>query len=127
MGAVLLVLLPLVAFAQQPTVVIGSKNFTESVVLGEIARLSAQQHGVTAEHRRSLGGTRILWRALEGGEIDAYPEYTGTITHELLHDVPPGANISVLRAHLEKLGIGITDPLGFNNTYAIGMRADEAR
>ena len=125
-----LLLWPLAASAQQPagpTVVIGSKNFTESVVLGEIARLSAQEHGIKAEHRRSLGGTRILWRALQGGEIDAYPEYTGTITHELLHDVPPGAGIAVLRARLKPLGIGITDPLGFNNTYAIGMRADEAR
>src|SRR5690348_1225638 len=125
--AALLGLLPLVAVAQQPTVVIGSKNFTESVVLGEIARLSAREHGIKAEHRRSLGGTRILWRALEGGEIDAYPEYTGTITHELLRNVPPGASIGVLRAHLKAFGIGITDPLGFNNTYAIGMRADEAR
>jgi osmoprotectant transport system permease protein len=107
--------------------VIGSKTFTESVVLGEIARLSAREHGVKAEHRSGLGGTRILWRALQGGEIDAYPEYTGTITHELLHNVPPGASIAVLRARLKPLGIGITDPLGFNNTYAIGMRADEAR
>jgi osmoprotectant transport system permease protein len=118
------------ASAQQsagPTVVIGSKTFTESVVLGEIARLSAREHGVKAEHRSGLGGTRILWRALQGGEIDAYPEYTGTITHELLHNVPPGASIAVLRARLKPLGIGITDPLGFNNTYAIGMRADEAR
>jgi osmoprotectant transport system permease protein len=125
--AALLMLLPLGAFAQQPTVVIGSKNFTESVVLGEIARLSAREHGIAAEHRRSLGGTRILWRALQGGDIDAYPEYTGTITHELVRDVPPGASIGVLRARLKELGIGITDPLGFNNTYAIGMRADEAR
>ena len=130
----LLLWLPAVAFAQgpapppgTPTVVIGSKNFTESVVLGEIARLSAQEHGVKAEHRRSLGGTRILWRALEGGEIDAYPEYTGTLTHELLHDVPPGAGIPLLRTRLKPLGIGITDPLGFNNTYAIGMREAEAR
>ena len=62
-----------------------------------------------------------------GGDIEACPEYTGTITHELLHDVPPSAGIAVLRAHLKKLRIGITDPLGFNNTYAIGMREDEAR
>jgi len=125
-----LLLWPLAASAPQsagPMVVIGSKTFTESVVLGEIARLSAREHGVKAEHRSGLGGTRILWRALQGGEIDAYPEYTGTITHELLHDVPPGASIAVLRARLKPLGIGITDPLGFNNTYAIGMRADEAR
>ncbi|MGH8215450.1 MAG: glycine betaine ABC transporter substrate-binding protein [Rhodanobacteraceae bacterium] len=109
-----------------PTVVIGSKNFTESVVLGEIARLAAREHGVDAQHRRSLGGTRILWRALTEGDIDAYPEYTGTITHELLRDLPPGAGIAVLRAHLKKLGIGITGPLGFNNTYAIGMLKSEA-
>ena len=125
--AALLALLPLVVFAQQPTIVIGSKNFTESVVLGEIGRLSAQKHGIKTEHRRSLGGTRILWRALQGGEIDAYPEYTGTITHELLRDVPPNASIGVLRARLKTFGIDITAPLGFNNTYAIGMRADEAR
>jgi osmoprotectant transport system permease protein len=112
--------------AQTPTVVIGSKNFTESVVLGEIARLSAREHGIVARHRRSLGGTRILWRALIEGDIDAYPEYTGTITHELLRDLPPGAGIAVLRAHLKKSGIGITDPLGFNNTYAIGMLESEA-
>ena len=108
------------------TVMIGSKNFTESVVLGEIARLAAREHGIQAQHRRGLGGTRILWRALTEGDIDAYPEYTGTITHELLRDLPPDASLRVLRAHLKKLGIGITDPLGFNNTYAIGMLKAEA-
>lgn len=127
---------PLAALAQTasapsaPTnkvqVVIGSKNFTESVVLGEIARLAARENGVGVQHRQALGGTRILWRALEHGDIDAYPEYTGTLTHELLHGVPPNAGIDVLRARLKPLGIGITDPLGFNNTYAIGMRAKEA-
>ena len=118
---------PLQAAHGAETVVIGSKNFTESVVLGEIARLAAQEHGIDAQHRRSLGGTRILWRALLGGDIDAYPEYTGTLTHELLHGVPADAGIAVLRARLKPLGIGITDPLGFSNTYAIGMREGEAR
>lgn len=128
--------LPLVALAQAgsaPTVhanntqvVVGSKNFTESVVLGEIARLAARENGVDVQHRQALGGTRILWRALTHGDIDAYPEYTGTLTHELLHGVPPNAGIDVLRARLKPLGIGITNPLGFNNTYAIGMRAKEA-
>ncbi len=118
---------PLHAAHAAETVVIGSKNFTESVVLGEIAGLAAQAHGVDAQHRRSLGGTRILWQALMGGDIDAYPEYTGTLTHELLQDVPSNAGIALLREHLKKLGIGITDPLGFNNTYAIGMREGEAR
>ncbi len=109
-----------------PVVVVGSKNFTESVVLGEIARLAGRERGVQVRHRRSLGGTRILWSALARGDIDAYPEYTGTLTHELLRDLPPDGGIAVLRARLAKLGIGITDPLGFNNTYAIGMREKEA-
>ena len=132
----LLACLPVAALAQTdsaPTVhasnaqvVVGSKNFTESVVLGEIARIAARESGVEVQHRQALGGTRILWRALEHGDIDAYPEYTGTLTHELLHGVPPDAGIDVLRARLKPLGIGITDPLGFNNTYAIGMHAREA-
>ncbi|HET9818613.1 MAG TPA: glycine betaine ABC transporter substrate-binding protein [Rhodanobacteraceae bacterium] len=132
--AMLLALWPLAVPAQTatqpthaPTVVIGSKNFTESVVLGEIARLAARDHGAQAQHRRSLGGTRILWRALTEGDIDAYPEYTGTITHELLRDMPPGAGVAALRQRLKQYGIGITDPLGFNNTYAIGMLEAEAR
>ncbi|WP_395119299.1 glycine betaine ABC transporter substrate-binding protein [Rhodanobacter sp. FW102-FHT14D06] len=117
-------LLPALAIAQP--VRIGSKQFTESVILGEIARLAARDAGVQAVHQRELGGTRILWKALQQGDIDAYPEYTGTLTHELLQDVPADADIATLRARLEPLGIGITDPLGFDNTYAIGMRQDEA-
>ncbi|HTV84434.1 MAG TPA: glycine betaine ABC transporter substrate-binding protein [Dyella sp.] len=105
---------------------IGSKVFTESVILGEMARLAARQANIPATHKRELGGTSILWSALEHGDIDAYPEYTGTITHELLKNVSPDADIPTLRAALRPLGIGITDSLGFNDTYAIGMREDRA-
>lgn len=113
--------------AEQVSVpVIGSKNFTESVVLGEVARVAAQQHGVTVRHRRDLGGTRILWRALLEGEIDAYPEYTGTLTHELLPGLPADADLAVVHQRLQALGIDMTDPLGFSNTYALGMRAERA-
>ncbi|GLQ89320.1 ABC transporter permease/substrate-binding protein [Dyella flagellata] len=105
---------------------IGSKQFTESVILGEVARLASRQAGVQAVHQRELGGTAILWSALQHGDIDAYPEYTGTLTHELLKNVPPDADIPTLRAALKPLGIGITDSLGFDDTYAIGMRADRA-
>jgi osmoprotectant transport system permease protein len=118
-----LVLLPALACAQ--TVRIGSKQFTESVILGELARASSRQVGVAAEHKRELGGTSILWTALQHGDIDVYPEYTGTLTHELLKGVPPNADIATLRARLQPC-IGITDSLGFNNTYAIGMREDRA-
>ena len=112
--------------AQAGSVRIGSKQFTESVILGEIASASARQAGVDTIHQRELGGTTILWRALQQGDIDAYPEYTGTLTQELLKDVAVDADIPTLRARLKPLGIGITDSLGFNNTYAIGMPADKA-
>lgn len=105
---------------------IGSKQFTESVILGEVARLSARQAGIDAQHQRELGGTSILWRALQHGDIDAYPEYTGTLTHELLKNVAPDADIASLRAALKPLGVGITGALGFDDTYAIGMREDVA-
>ena len=81
MGVALLafaVLLLAPAFAAQ-TPTVGSKNFTESVILGEIARGLGREAGVEVTHRRQLGGTRILWRALLDGEIDAYPEYSGTL------------------------------------------------
>jgi osmoprotectant transport system permease protein len=117
-------LLPLALHAAP--VRIGSKQFTESVILGEVARLAARQSGVQALHQRELGGTAILWSALQHGDIDAYPEYTGTLTHELLKNVRPDADIPTLRAVLKPLGIGITDSLGFNDTYAIGMREERA-
>ncbi|EIM03950.1 glycine betaine/carnitine/choline-binding ABC transporter substrate-binding and permease component [Rhodanobacter denitrificans] len=112
--------------AQAAPVRIGSKQFTESVILGELALAGAREAGVEAVHRRELGGTRILWRALLDGEIDAYPEYTGTLTQELLKGLPANADIASLRAQLKPLGIGITDSLGFSDSYAIGMRSDVA-
>ncbi|MDQ6647246.1 MAG: ABC transporter permease subunit, partial [Pseudomonadota bacterium] len=118
-------LLPLLAHAAP--VHIGSKQFTESVILAEIARTRAQANDIDVIHQPELGGTSILWRALQQGDIDAYPEYTGTLTQELLKNVAPDADIATLRARLKPLGIGITASLGFNNTYAIGMRSDRAR
>lgn len=124
LAVAMLLMLPLCAHAAP--VRIGSKQFTESVILGEIARMAARQRGVTALHQRELGGTAILWSALQHGDIDAYPEYTGTLTHELLKNVAPDAGIPTLRAALKPLGIGITDSLGFDDTYAIGMREERA-
>jgi osmoprotectant transport system substrate-binding protein/osmoprotectant transport system permease protein len=98
---------------------VGSKVFTESVILGELATQLGNAAGVETVHRSQLGGTRVLWEALLGGQIDAYPEYTGTIAQELL----PGtaANMGSLRAALAKRGIGMTGSLGFSDTYALGM------
>src|ERR1041385_7020841 len=67
-------------------VVIGSKKFTESYVLGEIAKRLLSDAGIQAEHRQGMGGTIILWQALRGGQIDIYPEYTGTVAEEILKD-----------------------------------------
>ena len=106
-------------------VVIGSKNFTEAVILGEIGAGLARKAGVPVEHQRQLGGTRILWRALEEGDIDAYAEYTGTLAEELLQT--PGADRAALERALAQRGLAMTAPLGFDNTYALGMRAERAQ
>ena len=85
-NSALLIIFSLVfAAASQATekVAIGSKAFTESVILGEIARELAADAGANATHQRQLGGTRVLWNALVRGEIDVYPEYTGTIGQEI--------------------------------------------
>jgi osmoprotectant transport system permease protein len=110
-----------------PTVRIGSKVFTESVILGEILAELARNAGAHVEYTqtRALGSTRVVWEALRQGAVDIYPEYTGTISKEIL----AGKGIrgdAELRQELAKLGISMSRPLGFNNTYAIGMRKDVA-
>lgn len=104
----------------QPLVV-GSKKITESVVLGEILRLSLIHEGKPAEHRQEIGGTTILWNALKSGDIDIYPEYTGTIEEELLKKKTK--NFDELKMLLRQHGIGLSAPIGFNNTYALGIKA----
>jgi osmoprotectant transport system permease protein len=102
---------------------IGSKTFTESVILGEIITHMARSEGERAEHRRELGGTRVLWSALRKGEIDVYPEYTGTIGREIFAGRGIESEEDMRRA-LAEYGVRMTGPLGFNNTYVIGMRPD---
>jgi len=107
-------------------VTIGSKKFTESYVLGEIAKRTLSDTGIAAEHRQGMGGTIILWQALRGGQIDIYPEYTGTIAQEILKS-DGQLSIAEMSDALGSFGIGMTAPLGFNNTYALVMRRDRAR
>jgi osmoprotectant transport system permease protein len=107
-------------------VVIGSKKFTESYVLGEIAKRTLNESDISAEHRQGMGGTIIVWQALRGAQIDAYPEYTGTIAEEILKD-PQLHSAAAIRDALGKFGVGMTEPLGFNNTYALIMRRDRAQ
>ena len=100
---------------------VGSKQFTESVLLGELALQALEHAGVAAVHRRELGGTRVLWEALLAGQIDVYPEYTGTLAEEILHGAPEPIE-QALRAR----GVLAGAPLGFEDRYAIGLRRDAA-
>jgi osmoprotectant transport system permease protein len=121
----MLLFIPVACGSANP-VIIGSKKFTESYVLGEIARRALNDAGIATEHRQGMGGTIILWQALQGGQIDAYPEYTGTIAQEILKN---GQQLSFpeIRDALGKFGVGMTEPLGFDNTYALVMRRSEAQ
>ena len=107
---------------------IASKAFTESVILGEIVSQLERSAGVEVEHRAGLGGSRLVWDALVSGAVDVYPEYTGTLVDEILGGQTGEPRdrawlVRTLAAH----GVGMTAPLGFNNTYALGVRADRAR
>lgn len=107
-----------------PRVVVGSKKFTESVILGEMATQLAAAAGARAEHRRELGGTRILWEALRRGDLDVYPEYTGTLRREILAGEPVEGE--ALGRALSARGLAMSRGLGFQDTYAVGMRRDRA-
>jgi osmoprotectant transport system permease protein len=109
----------------QPPVRVGSKAFTESVILGEVATQLLRSAGVPALHRRELGSTRVLWNALLAGEIDVYPEYTGTIAQELIPGMV-GSGEAEIRAVLAARGVVMSRSLGFNDTYAIGVRRQKA-
>jgi len=118
--AVLAVLLAAPASAEAPRFTVGSKAFPESWILGEAATELARRNGCQAEHRRNLGGTEIVYDALRSGSIDAYPEYTGTIAEVILHAAghPP---LTELRRQLAQQGIGVSEPLGFNDSYGIAV------
>ncbi len=126
----LLALLSIPAQAAEPPLVVGSKRFTESYILGEVVKQTLQQAGVAAEHKQGLGNTGILEHALASGAVDVYPEYTGTIVRELLKrsDIT-GANptLAQLNAWLAPRGLKAAVPLGFNNTYALAVRENVAQ
>ncbi|NCT82011.1 MAG: ABC transporter permease subunit [Comamonadaceae bacterium] len=114
-----------------PALQVGSKRFTESYLLGEIVTQTFVAQGIAAEHRPGLGNTAILAAALQQGQIDLYPEYTGTIVRELLRRESPAdaqAPLAQINAWLRPLGLKAAVPLGFNNGYALALReADAAR
>lgn len=111
--------------------VIGSKNFTEQVVLGELmAQAIEQRAGLIVERRLNLGGTAIAHAALVSGGIDVYVEYTGTSLTAIFNE-PPSADselvFSRVRDRYAALGLTVLPRLGFNNTFAILVRGEDAR
>jgi osmoprotectant transport system permease protein len=124
-GLAILLTLVLVSESPPPEVRVGSKVFTESVILGEMARDLIVEAGVRARHLRELGGTQVLFHALEADQLDVYPEYTGTISGEILVGKKL-RNEADLRVALAERGVGMSAPLGFDDSYAIGMREQEA-
>jgi osmoprotectant transport system permease protein len=105
---------------------VGSKSFTESYLLAEIvARLVEESGEVGAVRRFGLGGTGIVYRALETGEIDVYPEYTGTISRAILGDARLDTS-AAMREPLRRRGLVASAPLGFENTYALAVREEMA-
>ncbi|MGZ3447762.1 MAG: glycine betaine ABC transporter substrate-binding protein, partial [Myxococcaceae bacterium] len=118
-----LLLLVLSAAAGPAPVRVGSKVFTESVIVGDLATGVLQRRGIRAEHVRGLGGTRVVWDALVRGDVDVYPEYTGTLAEEIFGGrVRPDA----LGPALAAAGVALGPALGFEDGYALGMREEVA-
>jgi len=109
---------------------VGSKNFTEQVILGEIVAQALEADGTAVVRKLNLGGTFICDRALRSGDIDVYVEYTGTAVTAVFHqDVPhdPRLALDQARALYAAGAVTVLDPFGFNNTFAILVRGRDAR
>jgi osmoprotectant transport system substrate-binding protein len=122
----------LVSCAGPPHIVVGSKNFTEQVILGEIlAQQIERRLGVPVERMLNLGGTLLVHEAMVQGSIDLYPEYTGTALMAVLKQPPatdPNSVLADVRAAYEsRWKLAWLSPLGFNNTFAMIVRGDTAR
>jgi osmoprotectant transport system permease protein len=116
--------------AHRDTIRVGSKNFTEQIVLGEILAQRLERAGFTVERRLNLGGTFICDRALRSGDIDVYVEYSGTADTAVFKDPPetdPARVLDRVRRHYADGGLTVLPPLGFENTFAILVRGEDAR
>jgi osmoprotectant transport system permease protein len=109
-------------------IVVGSKIFTEGYVLGELAAqtIEAAKPGVPVVRKLGMGSTGILFEALNSGAIDVYSDYTGTLAAAILKN-PQLRSVAEIRPALLKMGIVISEPLGFDNTYALAVREDFAQ
>lgn len=112
-------------------IVIGSKNFSEQLILGNmLADLIENKTDIEVERKLNLGGTQVAFNALQNGDIDLYVEYTGTGLVNILNEAPESnpdkVYDKVQGAFKSKYGIELLKPIGFNNTYALAVRQDTA-
>jgi len=121
--------LPYERHAGKP-VVIGSKNFTEQLVLGETLAALLEDRGFSVVRKLNLGGTSLCHAAVQSGQIDLYVEYTGTALTDILKkpvSSDPAAVLRTVHEGYDGLGLTVGPSLGFNNTFALVMRRAEAR
>ena len=110
-------------------VAVGSKNFTESVILGELVAQQLEAGGCTVERRLNMGGTFVADAAIRSGAIDAYVEYSGTALTAIFHQPPtkdPRTVLAIVRHSYAREGLHWGPELGFNNTFAIIVRKEDA-
>ena len=128
----LCVLAGLAGCTREHPITVGSKNFTEQVVLGEIVAQHLEHRlGHRVDRKLNLGGTMLAHQALVRGEIDLYPEYTGTALTAILKLSPtsdPAAAVALVRSEYQsRFALEWMEPLGFNNTFAMVIRGEDAR
>ncbi len=130
---VVLLLLPVVSCERHANrIVVGSKNFTEQLILGELfAQIIETRTHLPVERRFYLAGTFICQQAILAGRIDIYPEYTGTALTAVLKEKPSGDKQDVYRrvqqGYETRFGLSVGPPLGFDDTFAMVIRGDDAR
>src|SRR5213595_3146161 len=118
--------------APQSKITIGSKFFTEQVVLAELlAQHIEARTGIPVTRKTNLGGTLLVHKALQAGELDLYVEYTGTALTAVLNELPPGDSAAVYnrvkQLYSDAFHLELTEPLGFENTFAMVIRGDDAK
>ncbi len=129
-AGVLIALACLCSCSRNGTIVVGSKNFTEQLVLGEIAaqQIERKLH-LPVQRKLNLGGTLLAHEAIKKGDIDIYPEYTGTASSVVLKTSAPldsaSAYMLVKEEYLKRYGLVWLPPLGFNDTFAMVVRAQD--
>ncbi len=127
-----LLVLPGCRASRERRIIVGSKNFTEQILLAELLAQQIESHtSLQVERRVNLGGTLICQQALRAGQIDLYVEYTGTALTVVLGESPSSEPAEVYarvkKAYAERFGLELTEPLGFNNTFAMVVRGEDAR